>query len=47
MTDDVVVTIADGVSEILLNRALHKNALTAAMYDAISEAILAGESVAA
>lgn len=43
MTDDVVVTTAGGVSEILLNRALHKNALTAAMYDTIGEAILAGE----
>jgi len=41
---DVVVTVEDGISQILLDRAQHKNALTAAMYDAISAAIFAGEA---
>ena len=38
MTDPIVLTRADGVLEIRLNRPEKKNALTRAMYDALADA---------
>ncbi len=43
MTDDVQISLADGVQTIRLNRAAKKNALTAAMYAAICDAIEDGD----
>lgn len=44
MTDDVQITIADGVQTIRLNRAAKKNALTSAMYATMTDAIEAGDN---
>lgn len=41
---DVVVTTGGGTSEIRLNRPEQKNAFTSAMYEAVGEALLAGEA---
>ena len=38
MTDNIVISCADGVLEIRLNRPEKKNALTRAMYDAMADA---------
>ncbi len=44
MTDDVQISTAGGIQTIRLNRAAKKNALTAAMYTAIADAIEAGDA---
>lgn len=44
MTDDVQISLADGVQTIRLNRAAKKNALTAAMYAAMCDAIEEGDA---
>lgn len=43
MSDDTLISIADGVQTIRFNRPGKKNALTAAMYGAMSDAIEAGD----
>ena len=40
MTDHIAVTIADGIAEIRFERAAKKNAITAAMYAALRNALL-------
>jgi enoyl-CoA hydratase/carnithine racemase len=44
MTDHVLVSIADGVMEIRLDRAGKRNALTVAMYQAMADAFAAAEA---
>jgi enoyl-CoA hydratase/carnithine racemase len=44
MTQDVLVTTADGVQTITLNRPQKKNALTPEMNAAMADALLAGEA---
>lgn len=44
MTDHVVVTCADGLLTLRLNRLDKKNALTRAMYSSMAEALLAADS---
>lgn len=44
MTDDVQISIADGVQIIRLNRAAKKNALTGAMYAVMADALEAGDA---
>jgi enoyl-CoA hydratase/carnithine racemase len=44
MTQDVEISIADGVQVIRFNRADKKNALTGPMYDAMSQALEAAEA---
>lgn len=43
MSPDVEVTIADGVQTLRLNRAAKKNALTVAMYEALTGSLVAGD----
>ena len=47
MTEHVKTEIADGVMTLTLRRPEKKNALTGAMYDAMSEALKRAETVAA
>lgn len=47
MIDEVVVTQGDGVMEIRFNRPEKKNALTRAMYEAVSAALLQADADAA
>ena len=44
MTQDVVVSIGDGIQTIRMNRAAKKNALTRAMYDTMTAALKAGDA---
>ena len=44
MTSDILVTLADRVQRIELNRPDKKNAITSAMYDAMREAIAASDT---
>jgi len=44
MTEHVVITRAGGVMEIRINRPEKKNALTRAMYDAMTDAFVAADS---
>lgn len=44
MSEDILITIADGVQTIRLNRPGKKNALTGAMYAAMADAIEAGDA---
>lgn len=43
MTDDILISLAHGVQTIRLNRAAKKNALTAAMYATMCDAIEQGD----
>lgn len=44
MTQDVLVTIQDGIQTIRMNRAAKKNALTRLMYDTMTAALKAGDT---
>lgn len=44
MTEDLQISIADGVQTIRLTRAAKKNALTSAMYEAMTEALIGGDA---
>ena len=43
MSEQVLVAVADGVCELCLNRPDKRNAITLAMYDALTEGIVAAE----
>ncbi len=47
MSEHVLVSIADGVMEIRLDRAEKRNALTVAMYQAMADALVTSETNAA
>ena len=44
MTTDIDISLRDGIQLIRFTRAAKKNALTGAMYDAMSAALDAGET---
>ena len=44
MTQDVAVTIQDGIQTIRMNRAAKKNALTRVMYDTMTAALKSGDA---
>lgn len=44
MTEDLQISIANGVQTIRLTRAAKKNALTSAMYEAMTEALISGDA---
>ena len=47
MSQDVTITLQDGIQIIRMNRAAKKNALTRAMYDTMTAALVAGDADAA
>lgn len=44
VSQDIEISVGDGVQRLRLTRASKRNALTAAMYDAMSDALIAGDA---